>query len=50
LHARNIIAMAAEKAGIKPTPEMVDKITEILIKEKKVRMDRAEELLREHAG
>ncbi len=49
LHARNIIAMAAEKAGIKTTPQIVDKITEILIKEKKVRMDRAEELLREHA-
>ena len=47
LHAKNIIAMAAEKIGVKVTPELMDKIVPILIKEKKVRMDRAEELIRE---
>jgi len=47
LHAQNVVAMAAEKAGIKPTPELIDKIAPILVKEKKVRMDRAEELIRE---
>jgi hydroxymethylglutaryl-CoA reductase len=47
LHARNITAMAAEKMGLKATPELIDKIVPILIKEKKIRMDRAEELIRE---
>ncbi|MDD4308227.1 MAG: hydroxymethylglutaryl-CoA reductase, degradative [Thermoplasmata archaeon] len=47
LHARNIIVSAAEKMGIKATPELIDKIAPLLIKEKKVRMDRAEELIRE---
>ncbi len=47
LHARNVVAMAADKIGIKVTPEIIDKIVSILIKERKVRIDRAEELLRE---
>ena len=47
LHAQNIVAMAAEKMGIKVTPELIDKIAPMLVKEKKVRMDRAEELIRE---
>ena len=48
LHAQNIVAMAAEKMGIKVTPELIDKIAPMLVKEKKVRMDRAEELIREN--
>ncbi len=47
LHAKNVVVMAAEKIGIKATPELIDKIVPILVKEKKVRMDRAEELIRE---
>ena len=47
LHAKNVVVMAAEKVGIKATPELIDKIVPILIEEKKVRMDRAEELIRE---
>ncbi|MBA3045397.1 MAG: hydroxymethylglutaryl-CoA reductase, degradative [Candidatus Thermoplasmatota archaeon] len=47
LHARNVVAMAADKLGIKATPELIDKIVHILIKERKVRIDRAEELIRE---
>jgi len=47
LHAKNVVVMAAEKKGIKATPEMIDKIVPILVQEKKVRMDRAEELIRE---
>jgi hydroxymethylglutaryl-CoA reductase len=47
LHARNIIVMAAEKLGMKATPELIDRITPILVKEKKVRIDRAEELIKE---
>jgi hydroxymethylglutaryl-CoA reductase len=48
LHARNVVTMAADKMGIKITPERLDKIVTILIQEKKVRIDRAEELLREN--
>ncbi|MCK5397723.1 MAG: hydroxymethylglutaryl-CoA reductase, degradative, partial [Thermoplasmata archaeon] len=48
LHAQNVVAMAAEKMGIKATPELIDMIAPMLVKEKKVRMDRAEELIREH--
>ncbi|MDO9537579.1 MAG: hydroxymethylglutaryl-CoA reductase, degradative [Thermoplasmata archaeon] len=47
LHARNIVSMAAEKMGIKATTELIDKIVPTLIKERKVRMDRAEELIKE---
>ena len=47
LHAKNVVVMAAEKMGIKATPELIDKVVPILVKEKKVRMDRAEELIRE---
>lgn len=47
LHAKNVVVMAAEKMGIKATPELIDKIVPILVQEKKVRMDRAEELIRE---
>jgi len=47
LHAQNVVAMAAEKLGIKATPELIDKIAPMLVKEKKVRIDRAEELIRE---
>ncbi|MFO7618263.1 MAG: hydroxymethylglutaryl-CoA reductase, degradative [Thermoplasmata archaeon] len=47
LHARNVVAMAAEKMGLKATPEIIDKIVPILIQERKVRIDRAEELIRE---
>lgn len=47
LHAKNVVVMAAEKLGIKATPELIDKIVPILAQEKKVRMDRAEELIRE---
>ncbi len=41
LHARNIAVNAGAKG------EMVDKIAEIMIKERKIRVDRAEELLRD---
>ncbi|MCK5024788.1 MAG: hydroxymethylglutaryl-CoA reductase, degradative [Thermoplasmata archaeon] len=47
LHAKNVVVMAAEKIGIKANPELIDKIVPILVKEKKVRMDRAEELIKE---
>jgi hydroxymethylglutaryl-CoA reductase len=47
LHARNVVTMAADKMGMKITTEIIDKIVPILVKERKVRMDRAEELLRE---
>jgi hydroxymethylglutaryl-CoA reductase len=47
LHARNIIVMAAEKMGVKATPELIERILPVLVKERKVRMDRAEELIRE---
>ncbi len=41
LHARNIAVMA----GV--TGDLVDKVAEILVKEKKIRVDRAEEVLKE---
>ncbi len=41
LHARNIAVMAGAKG------DEIDKVAEILVKEKKVRVDRAEEVLRE---
>ncbi len=47
LHARNVVTMAADKLGMKITTEIIDKIVPILVKERKVRIDRAEELLRE---
>ena len=47
LHAKNVVVMAGEKIGIKVSPELIDKIVPILVKEKKVRMDRAEELIKE---
>ncbi len=47
LHARNITVMAAENLGIKATPELIDKVVPILVKEKKVRIDRAEEVIKE---
>ena len=50
LHARNTVAMAAEGIGVVPTPEEIDQISAALVKEKKVRVDRAEELIRELRG
>lgn len=47
LHARNITVMAAEKLGIEATPELIDKVVPVLVQEKKVRIDRAEEVIRE---
>jgi hydroxymethylglutaryl-CoA reductase len=47
LHARNITVMAAEKLGIKATPELIDQVVPILVRERKVRMDRAEEVIGE---
>jgi len=47
LHARNIAVMAAEKQGVEATPELVDKVVSVLVKEKKVRIDRAEEVIQE---
>ena len=47
LHARNVAVMAAEKVGVEATPELVDKVVTVLVKEKKVRIDRAEEVIRE---
>jgi hydroxymethylglutaryl-CoA reductase len=44
LHARNIAVMAGAKG------EMIDKVVEILIKEKKVRIDRAKEVIEELSG
>ncbi len=44
LHARNIAVTAGAKG------EMVDKVAEILVKEKKVRLDRAQEVLAELTG
>lgn len=41
LHARNIAVMAGA------TGDLVDKVAEILVKEKKIRVDRAEEVLKE---
>ncbi|MFB0544743.1 MAG: hydroxymethylglutaryl-CoA reductase, degradative [Asgard group archaeon] len=41
LHARNIAIMAGT------TGDLVDKVAEILVKEKKIRVDRAEEVLKE---
>ena len=41
LHARNIAAMAGAKG------EMIDRVAEVLVKEKKVKMDRAKEVLAE---
>lgn len=41
LHARNIAITAGAP------PKLVDKVAEIMIKEKKVRADRAEEIIRE---
>lgn len=41
LHARNVAVMAGAKG------EMIDKVVEILVKEKKVRLDRAKEVLEE---
>lgn len=41
LHARNIAAMAGAKGG------MIDRVAEILVKEKKVKMDRAKEVIAE---
>ena len=41
LHARNIAVMAGA------TDDLVDKVAEILVKEKKIRVDRAEEVLKE---
>ena len=43
LHARNIAIMAGAKG------ELIDRIVEILVKEKKIRLDRAKELVRELA-
>jgi hydroxymethylglutaryl-CoA reductase len=47
LHARNIAVMAAEKQGVEATPELIDKVVTILVEEKKVRIDRAEEVIQE---
>jgi len=44
LHARNIAVTAGAKG------ELVDKVAEILVKEKKVRLDRAQEVLAELTG
>ncbi len=44
LHARNIAVMAGAKG------EEIDKVAEILVKEKKVRVDRAKEILEELRG
>jgi hydroxymethylglutaryl-CoA reductase len=41
LHARNIAATAGAP------PELIDKVVEILVKEKKIRMDRAKEVIEE---
>jgi hydroxymethylglutaryl-CoA reductase len=41
LHARNIAATAGAP------PELIDKVVEILVKEKKIRMDRAKEVIDE---
>jgi hydroxymethylglutaryl-CoA reductase len=50
LHARNVAVMAAEKLGIEATPELIDRVVPVLVKEKKVRIDRAEEVIRELGG
>ena len=50
LHARNITVMAAEKLGVKVTPELIDRVVAVLVKERKVRIDRAEEVIRELGG
>ncbi len=47
LHARNVVVMAAEKVGVEITPEQIDKVVSVLVQEKKVRMDRAEEVIGE---
>jgi hydroxymethylglutaryl-CoA reductase len=39
LHARNIAAMAGAKG------ELIDKVAEIIVREKKIRVDRAREVL-----
>ncbi len=41
LHARNIAVMAGAKG------DEIDKVAELLVKEKKVRVDRAKEILEE---
>ena len=41
LHARNIAATAGAP------PELIDKVVEILVQEKKIRMDRAKEIIDE---
>jgi len=50
LHARNIAVMAAEKLGVEATPELIDKVVPVLVSEKKVRVDRAEEVIKEILG
>lgn len=50
LHARNTVAMAAESLGVEVTPEEIDLISAALVKENKVRVDRAEQVLRDLRG
>lgn len=50
LHARNVAAMAAENLGIKPTPDLIDEVSERLVRERKIRVDRAEEIIKEIQG
>ncbi|MCI0497139.1 MAG: hydroxymethylglutaryl-CoA reductase, degradative, partial [Thermoplasmata archaeon] len=50
LHARNTVAMAAETLGVRPDPAIVDEVSAALVRERKVRVDRAEELLKKRLG